>query len=243
MDIHECPYRIKSVRRKKRLVKLDFDKNLIRLSKRRNQLWQLKRDLPMVPLEHPYQRGWKRLFVLRDDLRDTPKAEFYEEILKKINTVHYHYDPSFKFKKRRKRRYGYEMRKQELSEIDQYHWDSNRLKLFDSEKECFTRVEYTNMTHRHLEVKYVFSEPWRFVLKVMPYMVTQVKQHDYVLEREIAELDNYIDDNFLDPRIRRLTNGSRFRYRRDYVELHKYINKLKNTPRYSQIEAYLDLET
>jgi len=74
MDTHEWPCRIKSARRKKRLVKLDFDKRLIRLSKTREELQEQKRNLPIVPLEHPYQRGWKRFFVLRDDMKRGPLA-------------------------------------------------------------------------------------------------------------------------------------------------------------------------
>ena len=74
MDTHEWPCRIKSARRKKRLVKLDFDKRLIRLSKTREELQEQKRNLPIVPLEHPCQRGWKRFFVLRDDMKRGPLA-------------------------------------------------------------------------------------------------------------------------------------------------------------------------
>jgi hypothetical protein len=82
MNTHEWPRCIKSARRKKRLVKLDFDKQLIRLSKTMNS-WATKAKFTKVPLVHPYQRGWKRLFVLQDDIKRGPLAEFYEALLKK----------------------------------------------------------------------------------------------------------------------------------------------------------------
>lgn len=243
MDIHEWPRCIKSARRKKRLVKVNLDKQLISLSKTREHLWQQQWDLPMVPLAHPYQRGWKRLFVLRDDIRRLPKADFYEALLQKINTVHYHHDRAFKLKKRRKRRYGYEVKKQELREIDAYEWDNNRLKLSQEERTCFTRVEFMNTTYRRMEIKYVITDPWRFMLKVMPHVLTRVKLHDEVLQQEIAAIDSYIDHHFFEPRIHRLTNGRRrYRWKNEYERL-KYINKLRNIPRYSQTEAYLDIET
>jgi hypothetical protein len=243
MDTHEWPCRIKSARRKKRLVKLDFDKRLIRLSKTREQLWQLKQNLPVVPLVHPYQRGWKRLFVLQDDIKRGPLAEFYETLLKKINTVQFHNAPFFKIKKRRRSRYGYKELKQELREIDRYSWDTNRLKLSEQEQVCFTRVEtFSKVTYR-VDVKYVFIEPWRFVLKVMPHIVTEVKLHDEVLEQEIAEVDNYIDNHYYQPRMHRLIYGTRYRWKDQFYERAKYINKLKNTPRYADKEAYLELET
>ncbi|MGY3212657.1 hypothetical protein ACVW2L_001710 [Mucilaginibacter sp. HD30] len=65
MNTHEWPRCIKSARRKRRLVKTDRDKQLIQLDKRRDELWEQKTLLPMVTLEHPYQCGWKRFFVLR----------------------------------------------------------------------------------------------------------------------------------------------------------------------------------
>lgn len=49
MDIHEWPRCIKSARQKRRLVKTDRDKQLIKLDKRRNKLWEQQRLLPMVP--------------------------------------------------------------------------------------------------------------------------------------------------------------------------------------------------
>ena len=52
MNEHEWPYRIKSARRKRRLVKTDRDKQLIQLDKRRSVLWKQQRNLPWEALEH-----------------------------------------------------------------------------------------------------------------------------------------------------------------------------------------------
>lgn len=105
MDTHEWSCRIKSARRKKRLVKTDRDKQLLKLDKRSKQIDEQMRLLPLVPLDKPYQRGWKRTFVLTNETKQSAKAEFYEVLLSKINTVEYHHDKSFKRKKRRKCRY------------------------------------------------------------------------------------------------------------------------------------------
>ena len=95
MDLKEWSYRLKSARRKKRLVRKDFDKQLISLRKRNHELSVQKRSLPMVPVIHPYQRGWKRNFVLSDQIRRNDKADFYQQLLDKINTCKVHYDASF----------------------------------------------------------------------------------------------------------------------------------------------------
>ena len=243
MDIHEWPRCIKSARQKRRLVKTDRDKQLIQLDKRRDELWEQKRLLPKVTLEHPYQRGWKRFFVLHDDIKHGQQADFYEALLAKINTVAYHHDKSFKRKKRRKQRYTYQVKQQLLCELSQQNWDSNKIKLTDEERVCFTRVEIFDVKTYRTDVKYVFAEPWRYVLKVAPHMVTHIRLMDTEIEKELSYIDDHINNNYLTPRLHRLTNGRYFRWKDEFTERLKYINKLKNTPRYAHKEAFLDLET
>jgi hypothetical protein len=86
--------RLKSKRKKKQLVKKDFEKQLIQLSKREKELWKKRRELPLVPLVAPYQKGWQRYFVLREDVARSNDALFYDILLEKINTVQYAPDKS-----------------------------------------------------------------------------------------------------------------------------------------------------
>lgn len=242
MHTHEWSCRIKSVRQKRRLVKTDRDKQLIQLDKRRTALWQQKWLLPLVPLEHPYQRGWKRFFVLREDLKHSPRIAFYETLLAKINTVEYHYDKEFKRKKRRKKRYGYEVKQQLLLEFSTYSWHANKVNLTDEEKTCFTCVETFDARTKCIDVKYVFTEPWRYRLKVTPHMVTHIKLMDMDIERELSYIDDHINNHNLEPRINLLRRGRRYRWNDWFCERTKYINKFKNISRYSPKEAYLELE-
>ena len=243
MDTHEWPCRIKSARRKKRLVKTDRDKQLIQLSKRRGELWHQRRQLPPVALERPYQSGWKRIFVLREDIKRSPMAAFYEELLQKINTIEYHHDRSFKRKKRRKGRYAYFVKQQMLREFTLQEWNSAELPLSEKEKACFTLVETYSTKNRLWQIRYVFNHPWRYRLKVAPHIITHTTPLDVDLEREIACIDNRVENYLLEPRIYLLTRGRGYNRNKWYNEPAKYINKLKNTPRYSQIDAYLELET
>lgn len=197
----------------------------------------------MVPLEHPYQRGWKRFFVLRDDVKHSPRKGFYEALLTKINTVEYHRDRSFKRKKRRKQRYVYQIKVQMLRELSQHSWDINRINLTEEEKACFTRIETFDVKTYRTEVKYVFAEPWRYVLTIAPHIVTHTKLMDADIERELSYIDDHIDNNHLWPRINLLTRGRSYRWKDEFNECAKYINKFKNIPRYAGKEAYLELET
>jgi hypothetical protein len=243
MDIHEWPRCIKSARQKRRLVKTDRDKQLIQLDKRRDDLSEQKRLLPMVALEHPYQRGWKRFFVLRGDVKHSPRKDFYEALLPKIHTVEYHQDRSFKRKKRRKQRYVYQVKAQMLRELSQHSWDINKINLTEEEKAYFTRIEIFDVKTYRTEVKYVFAEPWRYELKIAPHIVTHTKLMDADIERELSYIDDHIDNNHLWPRINLLTRGRSYRWKDEFNEQAKYINKFKNIPRYAGKEAYLELET
>jgi hypothetical protein len=243
MDIHEWPRCIKSPRRKKRLVKTDRDKQLIQLDKRRDELREQKRLLPMVPLEHPYQRGWKRFFVLRNDVKHSPSKDFYEALLPKINTVEYHPDRSFKRKKRRKQRYVYQVKAQMLRELSQYSWDVNRIKLTEEEMVCFARVETFDVKTYRNDVKYVFAEPWRFVLKIAPNMVTHIKLMDVDIEKELSYIGSHINNHHLSPRMHRLTNGRNYRWKDEFNDRLKYNNKFKNISKYAGKQTYLELET
>ncbi|OOQ61587.1 hypothetical protein [Mucilaginibacter pedocola] len=243
MDTHEWPCRIKSARQKRRLVKTDRDKQLIRLDKRRNELWEQRRHLPWVPLEHPYQRGWKRYFILREDVKRSPKAAFYETLLEKINTTEYHHDKSFKRKKRRKGRYGYYVKQQFLKEFSPYAWEINRMGLTEEEKACFTRIETYFPKTRRTEVVYRFKEAWRYVLKIAPNMITHVKPLDLDIERELAYIHLYLENRNLEPRLCKLKDGDYYR-RIDWYDYHaNYINNFKNLPGYTLKEAYLEINT
>jgi len=241
MDIHELPYRIKSVRRKERLVKIDRDKQLIKLHRRRSELREQQAALPMVPLENPYQRGWKRFFVLRADQTYSSMAEFYNNLLHKINTFEYHHDKSFKRKKRRRGRYGYEIKKQSLRELTPYLWQSSKLNLSEEEKACFFQVETYDIKTRKQEIKYVFSEPWRYTLKVAPHIVTHKKLFDSDIRQELDYIENHIEYGHLGGRIHVLTNGRKYNAWRYYQTLAKY-NMLKKIPKYRTKEAYNELD-
>jgi hypothetical protein len=243
MDTHEWSCRIKSARRKRRLVKTDRDKQLIQLYKRRRVLWDQQEQLPPIALAEPYQRGWKRFFVLREDVKYGPKAEFYETLLAKINTVEYHHDRSFKRKKRRKKRSGYEDGQQLLYEFYSCSWQANNKNLTEEEKACFAPVETFDIKTRRLEIKYVITEAWRYVLKVAPRIITHKKPKDGDIEKELALIENHINNYDLAPRINLLIRGRNYYWKDWYYEPAKYINKFKNIPRYANKEAYLELET
>jgi hypothetical protein len=201
-------YRLKSARRKKRLQKKDFDKQLIRMMRHKDQLLEQRRDLPMIPLEKPYQRGWKRCFALREDVARSSSSAFYEGLLAKINTVQYSPEKSFKVKKRRKGKKVRVEKRQFLMEFSEWYWNDARLKLTEVERTHFHLYEVSREKGKEKTFRYRFNEPWKYRLQVKPHLITEVKMVDEVLEQEIKFLNNHIEKHHLYPRISKLTGGA-----------------------------------
>jgi|GEM_PF-701739 len=203
--------RLRSARRRKRKAYDDSDKQLLRLYREGRAIGKLA---PVwIPLEHPYQRGWERFFVLRDDVKRDSRAAFYQKILDKINTRQMSRRKDFKKRTQYRGRKRYAAREQELSDVCVKDFMSK--KFTDRERALFIPV----VRHiRSLNIKYFdyrFAEPWRFVLKVMPNMVT----HTLLKNNEMESRDAYIDavlrqDNH-EQRLRKLLDGS-YQYKCDW---------------------------
>jgi hypothetical protein len=82
-------YRLRTARQKKRMQYEDFDNQLIQLHKKENALNLQKRNLGWQALNPPVKKGWIRHFVVRDDVARSRHGDFFEALLKKINTYDY----------------------------------------------------------------------------------------------------------------------------------------------------------
>ncbi len=198
-------YRLRTARQKKRMQYEDFDKQLIQLDKKWTTLWVKKFNLGWEPLLPPVQKGWKRSFVLREDVARSKSAIFYQAILDKINTNDWSYRKDFLIKRRRFGRKIYVVKGQRLLEPREY--DFIRLNFTESEQQLFY-PEYRLEKWSKTPVKYyVFIEPWRFVLKVKPNMIEKTRIKDTILESDISKLSDYIERNDLKKRINKIKRG------------------------------------
>ncbi|KAA0127160.1 hypothetical protein FY557_14325 [Chryseobacterium sp. SN22] len=91
-------FRLRNLRSRKRIIKKDVEKQIRQKYKHWRRLWEIRRNIPLVPLEKPYQKGFVRFFVLRDDIKRSSDSRFFEELLKKLNTEMY--SPTRKFLKK-----------------------------------------------------------------------------------------------------------------------------------------------
>lgn len=189
-------YRLRNARNKRRRLIEDRDKQLLALSRERDRLWDERRDQPWEVLDPPYQRGWKRSFILRDDIFRSDSAEFYEDILSKINTMQHSSRADFKRKRRKLGRKIYVERGQELQRLEPWEWQHAGFNL--KQAALFRLEESTNQWRTVLH--YVFTEPWKFQLRVEKNMITKLRKPLSLVESRLDEIDNWLSAHDTDRR-------------------------------------------
>lgn len=232
---NENQFRIRTKRRRKRASIEAKDKKLIGLYKQDKELRKQKKELPMIDLVPPIQKGYKRFFVVREDVKRSKIRSFYENLLQKINTFQYNETKIFKQKTKKFGRKIYVEREQSLKVF--YPNDFAKLKLNERQIECFELRLLQEIRGRTIYSKevYVFKEPWRFVLRIRPNMIEKVKLFDAELEQKIAEVDAVIYNNY--------KNHGRLKKLRDWGRYHNYNeekhkNPLKNMPLHLIMEDF-----
>jgi hypothetical protein len=190
--------RLKTERTKKRLQKKDLDKQLLQNYKKLRRIWKEQWNLGYTDLVPPVQKGWKRFFVLREDVTTTKDALLFQQILDKINMINrpqFSFRKDFKVKRKQKGKKIYVDRPQLLPVIELY--ELRKIKLTEQERMYFNSEQRCDQ-YRGRQVwrtVLVFKEPWRFVLKVAPNMITQVRIIDPALMKAEAELKNHLIKN------------------------------------------------
>ncbi len=218
-------YRLKIKRQKQRAVKTAFDKKLLTLNKERNTLYKLKYNLGWEDLNPPVIRGFKRTFIVRDDVAKSKDAEFFTQLLQKINTV----DKSpFKTFTKKIRKFGKKIKvakPQYLQELQEY--EVVKLKLTEKELKYFDIQEKYLYGRKHLTKVWVMNEPWRYVLKVSQNIITKTRIRDVELEQRIATINKYFEQNNLNGKLDNLLGnkyGSWFD-KLKHTEINAYRNK------------------
>lgn len=194
MENNNNLFRLRTKRTRIRTAKKHLEKKVRALAKQSRMLWKMRQEIPLVPLEKPYQKGFVRFFVLREDIAKTKMADFFNEILQKINTYQYSDNRKFQKKKRKRGKKIYVPRAQNLHRIPDWQFpEYKKLKFSVKEQAFFVKTEVYDPHQKKFETYYEFRDPWRFVLRVKPYMITHYKPVDIELEREIAQVSSFLD--------------------------------------------------
>lgn len=197
---------LRTARQRTRATREDKCKQYRRLYNELDTLKRARADLPMTKLEEPYQRGWKRHFMVRPDVAISADGPFYKSLLAKLNQVQYWHDETFMRKVRGSKKKIYTHTAPELKVYEECVWRHTK-ELNEKERLCFHR-EYLPCRHGDWYYwGYVFSEPWRYTIAVEPNIITEVQLLDSELEQEIARLDDFLNEANVMKVMRRYVHG------------------------------------
>jgi hypothetical protein len=227
--------RLKSKRTKKRLQQKELEKQLIQQYKRLQQIRSEQMDLGFIDLVPPAQKGWKRFFVVREDVARSADALFFQELLDKINCTQWSIRKDFKVKRKQKGKKVFVARMQLLPTIELYQL--RKIKLTEKERTYFNYQLIYHPNSKTWRNVLVFNESWRYVLKIAPNMITQLRIINPALIKEEQEINNYLEKNGLKYKMNKIIDGyvnhnSRWK---KYDKM-KYRSLFKNEPVTKQLE-------
>lgn len=201
---------IEERRRQRRLDKESEENHLISTYRRYMRLIKAKRSMRLVELEKPVRAGYKKYFVLREDVAKSREANIYRSLLKHIQHVVYSRDKKFLYKDYKTKK----MLPMAHTTKPIVHRDWNKL-LAESgittrQQAMFLQVwKQTNPKNpKQGYYQWVFQKEWVFAEKIEPHYKTHSLLLDPQLESELKEVENQIERNNLWPKIDKVLGRS-----------------------------------
>jgi len=164
------------------------DKQVIAVVREYNALSKKRYTITRLP--QPYQRGWRRFYVLSERALLHPERAMLELILKVIdNTVVHH---SRVFQCRRGRSRALCEIEQPLKPIPIHEW--RRLRCPD-EWFRFFRYELLLEWNGHWQPYWVFDQPSLYRLKIGRNWIEHIRQIDPAMEKRLSELERWLENH------------------------------------------------
>jgi hypothetical protein len=177
--------------------------------KKLRKLWKEYRDTWGKQKEHgqwievePYQRGWRRYFVPRPDIKNRTDIRWIRQALDLINNTKFCRNKDFIVKDFKGQYKAVEQRLGTLTE-EKYNAQPQNV------KKLFIRAAFVSKYTKQTYYRYVFQLEWYFEYKVEPNIVTHHWLPDTDWETHITELSHQIERNNWWPKIDKMLGNSR----------------------------------
>lgn len=185
------------------------DRKIRALIAEQDELYDIKYQAPLVELDTPYQKGYKKFFVLREATTRRYDAHIISRILKKINNYVFFEKPDFKKKVKSHRDHrGRRIAEHEriiepsLGWIGPHAWE----KLSENDKKDFKKY-LSSLQFRHVMAQslsrsggstnvltyakgYFCLYPWFFETRIEPHFITHVRTLYPNVEARLKEISN-----------------------------------------------------
>lgn len=171
------------------------DKALLRLEREHDQLWSALHDAPVVPLDEPYQRGWSKTFVLREDIRRRADVALFRTVLAVVNRSVWSKNLSFVHPD------GQPMvlrpRIIPPLEWNRLGWPASQRRLFAYghwQDEIYPCTWFRRrLRSRRLYIGFSIRNPWWLEEQVTPLMITHQRVELPDVRRRLAEIEAYME--------------------------------------------------
>ncbi len=199
-------------------LKTKKDKNIYALMREWDKLRDITRDAPLVPLEKPYQNGWIKYFVLRDDYTRRADAHVFKAILKEIGTEVF--CRKVDFLDHQGQPYGPGLRVVGRNEWEMLGWTPQFKKHFSfgwhRRENVFFGLRWADEHFVEGKIQgYRMSKPFFLVEAIKPHFVTHTKTIYPEIETRMAEIKSQFQHKQLWPRYDKL-HGRRWKGSWDY---------------------------
>ena len=187
------------------------DKRLLRLERELNRLHQAQWRAPIIPLEHPYQRGWVKTYQLREDALHHPEVTVYQAVLPVVNQRVTSRQRDFMQKN------GVQQvlrpRIIPVCEWVRRPWPVSHQRLFAyGQWELENFYPWTNRRYRECIRGFRLMRTWWLEEIVGPLMITHQRVDLPEVRSRIAEIESYFTLNLGRERLNKL-HGRRSRWR------------------------------
>jgi hypothetical protein len=162
-------------------------KEKLKVEEQLRELYEIQRNQNWVELAVPYKDGYYKYTDLRDDIKNRADAWVFRECLNLVGGRIWSRSRSFK-KKVKKGKYEYLV--PSFGEISEEQYRNTHPKV----QKYFEPVGPYSQRWNPYRKYYVCIVPgYYFIDKIKPRWITHYKEHDNLIEAQIAELDDYLD--------------------------------------------------
>ena len=195
------------------------EKHIRAVVKLERELSRQRWEPELHPLAEPYQKGWKRFYVLSERARKRPDREALASILPYLNSVKHHNRPDFKRRTRgRKRLVDIE---QPLRRIALVHWYRQR---FPGSWLKYFRLVRTRPECGPDSLEFAF--PTLYELRIEERWITHVKVVDPLVVSQSMKLEQYAMQHHIWERYARLKGRSWRRWFKRYDPRQRVLAKV-----------------
>ncbi len=166
------------------------DKHLRRLEREANRLWQAFRQTPLVPLEHPYQRGWMKTFVLDARVLHRADVETFREMLRVVN--HRVFSPNRDFRSRRGFPILLAPRRVGISAWEKLAWPASHQRFFRLGHWRIEDEDFRRPVQRLWRRGYKLISGWWLREDIQPVMITHQRVDLPEVKSRLAEIEAHM---------------------------------------------------